>query len=601
MKKESHKSKHWQRLLWVIPAVITLAVHLAFVFETKNNDSFRFPLIDAATYHRQAAGAAAGHPLAPGPFWQPPLYPFALSLVYRAAGQGMLTVRILQALLSALTSILTYLAARHILSRPLAILASSLVGIYGPFLFFSSQLLPTGAAATFNIGAMATCLSWLKKPHWGKALGAGILIGLGALTVPNILFVLPAVLILVFVMHRQTQTSGTGRTIACLLMGTAITILPVTVRNWLVSGQCVPISTNGGINLYIGNNPDRAKTIAIRPGIEWDRFASTPLREGVARTPAESQQYFVRKTLRYIRTQPSAFLAGIGIKVRHMLSGPEIPRNTDLYAFRQESIILKLLTWRLGPFGFPFGIMGPLAIIGAFLMMRHGTRSLLPAVWILLYLASVVLFFPAGRYLIPIVPCMLIAAVVAGRDAISGLTHTTCRDVKPAALALCLMVIFAIPVTVPTAEIDFESERLLYTGIALQVRGEKEAALAQYEAAIENGPLIADTWFHRGTLLREIGKPTEAMASHLKALQLNPEHTRAMNDLAVLLFNSKKTEEAVTLLRRSIELDPINRQTINNLAIGLLAQGKIDEANLWRIKAGQMPVKDVVYDGKAKR
>jgi tetratricopeptide (TPR) repeat protein len=597
MEADLNKSNKWQRLLWLIPAVVTLAVHLAFVFETRNSDSFRFPLIDAATYHRQAASAAAGNPLAPGPFWQPPLYPFALSLVYRVADQNMLMVRMLQALLAALTSVLTTIAARHVLSRPLAALTGCLVGLYGPLLFFSSQLLPTGAAAAFNMAAIASGLSLLKKPHWSKALGTGVLIGLGALTVPNILFALPAVLLLVFVVHRQTQTPGTGRAIACLLIGTTLTILPVTARNWLVSDQAVLISTNGGINLYIGNNPDRAKTIAIRPGIDWDRFASTPLREDVAKTPAESQQYFIRKTLHYARTQPGAFLAGMVIKFRQLLSGPEIPRNTDLYAFRQESALLRVLAWRLGSFGFPFGIMGPLALIGAILMLRHGARSALPASWLLLYMASVVLFFPASRYLIPIVPCMLIAAVVAGRDAIRGLTGTTCRDVKPAALALCLMVICAIPVALPTQAVDFESERRLYTGIALQVRGEKEAALAHYDAAVKSGPLMADTWFHRGTLLRETGKPTGAMASHLKALSLNPNHTRAMNDLAVLLFNSKKTEEAVSLLRRSIELDPLNRQTMNNLAIGLLAQGKIDEANIWRIRAGQMPVKDVVDHG----
>lgn len=566
-----------------------MLVHAAYVFESIRTTALQFPLVDAAGYHRQAA-AAAGQPLAPGPFWQPPLYPFVLSLVYRFVSHDYLVVRLLQVVVSTLASVLTYLVARRFLSRRWSVLAGCLLGVHGPMLFFSSQLLPTGLAAALNIAALAAGVSLVTQPHWAKGLLAGVLIGLGALTVPNILVVLPVVVVFTLAAQRRQAEDHARTATLCALLGVVLTIMPVSLRNWTVSGEWVPISTNGGINLYIGNNPDRDKTVTVRPGIDWDRFASTPVREGVAHSASESQRYFVRETLRYIRTQPGSYLAGLGAKARQLFVGREIPRNLDLYTFRGHSVLMRILAWRAGPFGFPSGILGPLAWVGLLLMLRRSAATAFAAVWLLMYLGSVVAFFPASRYFMPAVPGLAIAAVIGALGILRGLADPAKRDMRPATLALCLLIVFNLPVDLATDRVDFDAERRLYTGIALQTRGRQAEAMALYEELLDSDPEMSDAWFYRGTLLREMGRRTEAAESHREALRLRPDHYRAMNDLAVLLFKRGRTEEAVELLQKSIEQDPLNRRTMRNLSVGLIALGRIEEANIWRERLGESPI-----------
>src|SRR5207245_1704428 len=78
-----------------------------------------------------------------------------------------------------------------------------------------------------------------------------------------------------------------------------LAIAPVTLRNLVRGGELIPISWNGGINLYIGNNPDYDQTVAIRPDLHWKRFVQEPHRAGV-RTAAGASSYFVAKVIRYV-------------------------------------------------------------------------------------------------------------------------------------------------------------------------------------------------------------------------------------------------------------------------------------------------------------
>ena len=48
--------------------------------------------------------------------------------------------------------------------------------------------------------------------------------------------------------------------------GLLVAIAPVTLRNYAIGGDAVLISSNAGINFYLGNNPEYQRTVNIRPG-----------------------------------------------------------------------------------------------------------------------------------------------------------------------------------------------------------------------------------------------------------------------------------------------------------------------------------------------
>ena len=61
---------------WLILAVVALSVHVAFVAESNRHTLFQIPVIDAASYHKQALAIVQGSAPAHRAFWQPPLYPY---------------------------------------------------------------------------------------------------------------------------------------------------------------------------------------------------------------------------------------------------------------------------------------------------------------------------------------------------------------------------------------------------------------------------------------------------------------------------------------------------------------------------------------------
>ncbi|MDP6490492.1 MAG: hypothetical protein QGG69_01825, partial [Kiritimatiellia bacterium] len=397
----------------LILAALALAVQVAFVFETNRAVVFQVPTSDAASYHNQAVRIAAGEE-EPGkaPFWQPPLYIYALGQVYRWMSSDIQVVRYVHGMLGVLVALLTFLVAKRFMRESVAFACGLGTCFYGPLLFFTSQLLPAALAAVWSGSFLLLFLALMRRPTGIKAFALGVILGLAALTVPVMLVML---LLVGGWLVVETRKNGSlwpqVRWGLLLAAGLVLSVAPVTIRNAVRSGQWVPISTNGGINLYIGNNPSTAETVCIRPGTrEWETLVALPYEEGGVTSPARAQSFFLRRVGAYIFREPASFLGGLVAKARQLTSGREIPRNVDLYVFREHSRILGLLAWRWGPFAFPFGIVGPLALLGMVVAVRRRGEGRYLVGFVMLYGLSLVCFFPSSRYTVPVLPALLILA-----------------------------------------------------------------------------------------------------------------------------------------------------------------------------------------------
>ena len=571
----------------MIILAISLITNIAFVIESHREEVFRIPTLDAATYHKKALSINAGDAPSSDPFWQPPLYPYALSTLYRIAPDSTLAVRICHSLLGVLTILMVFALAKRVAPPPWAFIAAVTACFYGPLLFFCSQLLPTGLATFLDTLVLLLGLNFLHKPTPARGLICGVALGLAALAVPNILVLLP---VFVFCALRFTSKANNRRRlwgpVFSLAAGVLICISPVTIRNYMVSGELVPISTNGGINLYIGNNPDTEATIRIRAGLDWNRLVAKPFAEGGATSESEAQTYFFRRVAAYAFRKPWSFASGLIVKTWHLANSREIPRNIDIYTFRGYSIFMRSLVWRLGSFCFPFGLILPLAILGMATTVRRNRNCACLMSAVAVYAASVVLFFPTTRYILPMTPCIIVFAVLGGRAIVTGLMTRAPGRAMHLSICASMMLLLNLPTDLPTDTIDFEAELLTNVGVGVQTRGSMEKAIGYYERALAISPEYADAHFYMGTAFRHTGKNDMAMTCHRTALKHRPDHHRAMNDLAVLLSNEDLVMEAVSLLRRSIALDPANKKTMYNLAVGLLRLNKLEEANEWLQKAG---------------
>ncbi|MBL7076860.1 MAG: tetratricopeptide repeat protein [Kiritimatiellae bacterium] len=577
----------------LILALIALIVQMAFVFETNRAVVFQIPTSDSATYHNQAVRIARGE-AEPGkaPFWQPPLYVYGLAQVYRCVASNVGAARYVHGVLGVLIALLTFTIAKRFMNAPVAFACGLGTCLYGPLLFFASQLLPAATAAVLATLFLLVFLALMRRPTGMRAFAVGLVLGLAALTVPVVLVML---LLVGLWLAAAAMKGGAVRTQArfgsLVVAGLILAIAPVTSRNAVRSGSFVPISTNGGINLYIGNNPDMAETVCIRPGTrDWDALVALPYEDGAAASPAEAQSYFLRRVGAYICSEPAGFVGGLLGKAHQLLNGREIPRNIDIYVFRKHSRILSLLAWCGGWFAFPFGIVGPLALLGMIVAFRRGGEGRYIAGFVVLYGLGLVCFFPSSRYMVPMLPALLILAFIGVGGLIGPLPART--RAAYAMLLILAAVVVNLPAALPTDAVAWEAELHRHVGIGLQKRGRLDEALRQYDLALNADEDAAATHYYRGTALLAVDRLDAAESAFRSTLMLQADYAEAMHDLAVVLHRQKRTDEAIPLLARAIEVRPDYRSAMRNLAVALITQGRKEEAERWlqRAQSSKYPV-----------
>jgi 4-amino-4-deoxy-L-arabinose transferase-like glycosyltransferase len=233
------------------------------------------------------------------PFYGQPLYLYALALAHRATGENLFGPLVLQFAALGLVVVATGVLARRAFGAQLdglAALAAMLVLLQlepehfkiARQLFNENLYMPLVMASLIVVVGLARRRA---PPVWWQALLAGALIGLTAIARSQFLLWVPfALLVLLLAWRRDRWTA------AVLVLGVVLVILPVTGRNWVVSGQLVPISSGAGASLLEFHRPP--------PGlVDPSALQKDPLFEALHL----DQQ--TRTVLAFIRADPRGYLA----------------------------------------------------------------------------------------------------------------------------------------------------------------------------------------------------------------------------------------------------------------------------------------------------
>jgi len=204
---------------------------------------------DETEYHELAASLATkdsyqlhGQPTA----YRPVGYPFVLSLVYRVSSQPVQAARIVQALIDSLTCVLLMALAGRMSVRH-GLIAGVAWAVFPPAIVYSTMLL-SETLSVFGIVLLAFFFITDTTSTLRTVLFA-FLAGLLILLKP---FLLLFALILLLA-HSRFRLSRVH--VIAFALALLATILPWAVRNSFVVHEFT-LSTNGGMNLFIGNNPD---------------------------------------------------------------------------------------------------------------------------------------------------------------------------------------------------------------------------------------------------------------------------------------------------------------------------------------------------------
>jgi 4-amino-4-deoxy-L-arabinose transferase-like glycosyltransferase len=179
--------------------------------------------------------------------YHPPLYPLLLGVVVKL-GFGIIAAR----LLNFLTLFITLVCIYEILeqdSKNVASLFAVLIALMYPVLFYTAgTLYPQTVGALLLVSG--TLFYW-KDPHEKtNTFLSGLLMGFSILTIPTFLFV-PFFFFLFSLLFRKNAIAKS----VLILLIVLLTILPWTIRNYLVFDQFILISSNMGTNFIAGNSP----------------------------------------------------------------------------------------------------------------------------------------------------------------------------------------------------------------------------------------------------------------------------------------------------------------------------------------------------------
>jgi predicted CXXCH cytochrome family protein len=114
---------------------------------------------------------------------------------------------------------------------------------------------------------------------------------------------------------------------------------------------------------------------------------------------------------------------------------------------------------------------------------------------------------------------------------------------------------------------------------ALHARlGERDAARAEYEAALRLGPWFVPAYLNLADLLRQEGRDDEGERLLRRALEIAPDSADAHHALGLLLARRHELAPAIDELRRAAELAPANAHYAYVYAVALHSSGDTAQA-----------------------
>ena len=583
-------------LLSGLVLALALGLRVANLIDISDSPFFTRPVVDGRAYDRWAlaiigrAESPQAEATANGPFYQDPLYPYFLALIYTVFGHSYWAVYLLQFALALVFLLLVYDTARRLFDWRAGIAAAAMAALYKPFIFYESQIEKT-ALAIF----LTALFLWLfvkalslkphpssRRPDVGHMLwpfASGIALGLAALTRANTLLFAP-LLPLAYLLnrprssvppsssspHRSSFILHRSRLVPPLasILGVLLVIAPVSIRNSLLTHEFTLTTTQAGQNLYIGNSPYNATGQYrappwVRPAPEFEQqdfadYARKTANRGVS--PGQVSRFYVRAALDWAKTRPGAFARLLWRKTVLYFNTYEVPDSQDIYFFSRYSWVLRL---PLLSFGIVFGLG-----FAAMILTARGLGRLSFVIFFIGYAASVIAFFVFSRYRIPALPALLPFAGAMlpwlADNARPRSPSTADRSSFPPRLAGGLaLILAAFALTLyPVRRMGKPetAQSLAILASDLYHEGDTAEAIATYEEALRNQPGQAEASRNLGIIMLSRNDAARAFQLFSDAVRADPSDPGDHIQLGKLYQRQGKPEAARVEFRKAIALEP---------------------------------------------
>jgi tetratricopeptide (TPR) repeat protein len=541
---------------------------------------------DMDFYDQWAKEILHGHWTDHQAFYGLPLYPYALALLYRLFGVGHFLPAIIQVCLDAGTAVLIYKICIFVFrdavelksetglapnTTVLSVAAAAGWTLFVPAQAYSIILMPTAASVFVCWFLVWTIITGKAIASPWRTLALGTVIGFVAMGVATSLVLIPLALAALFVKPRDFAPNRLLLA-PLLLVGVLAGSSPCWIHNFFVARDPVFLSAHGGINLWLGNNPN-ATGYPSFPGLHAGQ--SQLLRDSIemAETAAgrnlrrsEVSQYWSGKAMTYIAANPRAWVRLLTRKVANFWNAFEYDDLGVIRNLREHGVIFP---------GFRFGVIAALGLAGMLFSWRRFPSARWIAVALAMQMLAILPIFITERYRLVVVPGLLVLTALG----LARLWENLARGAYgKLATQLATVAFAAVVVTLPRRDPALWALDAYNAGrLALEL-SDFPRAEQELQRAHDLVPDNAETNFALGNLRLAQRDLTAAKKFYGATLKADSNHKGALNNLGIVAWDENSPALAAEYFHRSLVLQPQNAKTHYLLARALFAGGRSTEA-----------------------
>jgi hypothetical protein len=459
MMHRSRRFLDW-RNPWFISAVVlfvALTLRIGHISEASRSPLMRdgIPMSDARYYDMAAREIASGEWLGDEVFFLAPLYQYVRGVAYTLMPSDDINdVRLIQCVLGAVTCVLICWIA-YLLAGPVSALIAGLISaFYGMFVYYDGILMPSALTLGLHMSAVLVLLLAARRRSWWLWVASGFAVGLCVLAHGTALLFLLGVLVWIWFGFRGTPVRTRLRRAAAVLATCLVVTSVVTVRNYVVGEDFVPLTSNAGKNFYIGNNELASgwfeDVATYRYNDVWGStlryYRGDRPRTAADMRPSEMSAFFAGKAHEFVLGNPGQATRLLFRKARLCLNAAELGTNDNLYFARRYSRALRAAL-------LSFGLIAPLGLLGLLYWRGEWRGRLLLIVLLASQLAAFTITFVLGRYRLTMAAVLIVAASIQlcwwGRQ-------LKARGYRPVLLSLLPLAALALLVNLPVPGLTHE-------------------------------------------------------------------------------------------------------------------------------------------------
>jgi tetratricopeptide (TPR) repeat protein len=547
-------------------------IRALYFLELWMHPEYAWPIIDASSYHNFASTWVETGLRDSTTAWHSALYPLFLSFIYWLVRPSFFVAMAVQAVVGAITAAGLAALARAWWDERTGWIAGAIAALYGPVIFFEQELMSAGLTVTAS-----TLVCWeLVRQRPAASIRVGCQIGLlataTALLRPELFVGYIAGLTFQALpwlrSHPRRLATAVLPAISALMIFLACAFA-VGQLNKQHTGSLTWLPLNSALNIYIANSDDLCATLGARPGPDYDRLINLPKRAGFT-TPDEINRFYYEKLYTETLAHPLGKLRNLAWKAAVLVNAREVSLDIDPYTAHLYASTLKLLLWKAIGFGFPFGILLPLAVGGLAMGKQPAARRLLPMLLIIALL--LIVLSPASRYRLMLIPPLILFAAHG-----AAYWWDQRRSIRPkhALVVTGLVLLQTVPGLFCIETHDFTAERFRLIG---QQTRDPEQAREWLMAARLRDATDPRTHFFLGFHSWSMGNREAALAELDQALAIAPDYAMALMLKSDILADSNQHESSRQALQAAIASQPDLIDAQIRLAASFAREGLFDQA-----------------------